>query len=154
MRIEVWAVGKLKKQELSSSIEHYLKRMKKYHPVRVEEITVRVKSTDPEYLRRTEGEKILSRLSSGDCLVLMDEKGQQLNSRKFAGFLQKIMMESASRVIFLIGGAHGFDELVYDRAQYKISMSNWTFPHDLARLILIEQLYRGFSILHNSPYHH
>lgn len=154
MKIEIWAVGKLKNNELASSLDQYLKRMRKYQAVSVTEINIRTKSTDPEFLKKAEGEKILSRLSADDHLILMDEGGRSFTSIKFAQFLQKELMKPVNRIIFLIGGAHGFHQAVYDRSQHKISLSEMTFPHDLARLIMVEQLYRAFSILNHSPYHH
>ena len=154
MKMEIWAVGKLKNRELSSSLDDYLKRMRKYQSVQIKEIAIKTKSTIPDFLKKAEAEKILSRLSESDYLILMDESGQQLCSRKFAQFLQKAMMNPVNRIIFLIGGAYGFDKTVYDRSQSQLSLSSLTFPHDLARLITVEQLYRAFSILNHSPYHH
>ncbi len=154
MKMEIWAVGKLKNLELASSLDDYLKRMRKYQSVQIKEISIKAKSTIPDFLKKTEAEKILSRLSESDYLILMDEKGQQLCSRKFAQFLQKAMMNPVNRIIFLIGGAYGFDKTVYERSQSQLSLSPLTFPHDLARLITVEQLYRAFSILNHSPYHH
>lgn len=154
MKIEIWAIGKMKNKELASGIDQYLKRIRKYQTVKVEEIIVRTKSTNAEFLKKTEGEKILSRLSPSDHLILMDEGGRSFTSTKFARFLQKILMKPMNRIVFLIGGAHGFDQSVYDRSQQRISLSGMTFPHDLARLMTVEQLYRAFSILNHSPYHH
>lgn len=154
MKMAVWGVGRVKKNELADSLQQYMKRMRPYHPVSMEDILVKIRSTDPEVLRNAEGEKILSRLTTQDVLILMDEGGKQMTSPQFAAFLQKIMMEPASRIIFLIGGPYGFDSRVYARANHRISLSPMTFPHDLARLITVEQLYRAFSILNHSPYHH
>lgn len=154
MKVEIWAIGKLKQRELSSSIDHYLKRMRKYQPVILDEILVKTRSTNPDILRKAEAEKILSKLTNGAFLLLMDETGKRFNSVEFADFIQKILMQPTSRLVFLIGGAYGFDQSIYHRAQEKISLSPMTFPHDLARLVTVEQLYRAFSILNNSPYHH
>lgn len=154
MKVEIWAVGKLKQRELGSSIDQYLKRMRKYQPVILDEILVKTRSTNPDILRKAEAEKILSKLTNGDFLLLMDETGKRFNSVEFADFIQKFLMQPTSRLVFLIGGAYGFDQSIYHRAQEKISLSPMTFPHDLARLVTVEQLYRAFSILNNSPYHH
>lgn len=154
MKVEIWAIGKLKQRELSSSIDQYLKRMRKYQPVILDEILVKTRSTNPDILRKAEAEKILSKLSDGAFLLLMDETGKRFNSVEFADFIQKFLMQPTSRLVFLIGGAYGFDQSIYHRAQEKISLSPMTFPHDLARLVTVEQLYRAFSILNNSPYHH
>ena len=154
MKVEVWAVGKLKHRELESSIHQYLKRVRKYQSIGTEEIHVKARSTDAAVLRKAEGDRVLSRLNDGDFLILLDEKGERFTSEEFARFVQKTMMNPVSRIVFLIGGAFGFDKSVYDRSQTRISLSSMTFPHDLARLITVEQLYRAYSILNNSPYHH
>lgn len=154
MKMEIWAVGKLKNKDLASSLDDYLKRMRKYQPVQIKEIAIKTKSTIPDMLKKAEAEKILSSLSDSDYLILMDEKGDQFSSTELAQFLQKTMMNPVNRIIFLIGGPYGFDRAVYDRSQNQLSLSTLTFPHDLARLITVEQLYRAFSILNHSPYHH
>lgn len=154
MKMEVWAVGKLKHRELESSLNQYLKRVRRYQTIGTEDIIVKTRSTDPAILRKAEGERILARLAGSDFLILLDEKGDRLTSVEFARFIQKSMMNPVNRIVFLIGGAYGFDKTVYDRSQALISLSVLTFPHDLARLIAVEQLYRAFCILHNSPYHH
>lgn len=154
MKMEVWAVGKLKNRDLESSLDHYIKRVRKYQLIGLEDIVVKARSTNPVVLKKAESEKILARLSDEDYLILLDENGERLTSKKFARFIQETMMKSVNRIVFLIGGAHGFDQSVYDRSQQQISLSAMTFPHDLARLITVEQLYRAFSILHHSPYHH
>jgi len=154
MRVELWSVGKTKNRESTRWIHQYQERIQKYHPVHLEEIVIREKSADPSYLKQVEGEKILDRLGVNDYLILWDENGMIFTSRELARFLEVQMISRIRRMIFLIGGAHGFDPTVYQRAQYQISLSKMTFPHDMARLMAMEQLYRAFSILHHSPYHH
>jgi 23S rRNA (pseudouridine1915-N3)-methyltransferase len=105
-------------------------------------------------LKKREGEIILEMLGKDDYLVALDEHGRQMTSKKLAVFLQARANESNKRIVFLIGGAFGIDEPVLNRAQFKWSLSELTFPHQLVRLILAEQLYRACSILRNEKYHH
>lgn len=104
--------------------------------------------------KRREGEALLATIKPGDYLVLLDEKGTHYTSRKWAKKLQQIMNSGPRHLVFVIGGAYGFSDAVYKRAQTMWSLSQLTFPHDLVRVIFAEQLYRAFSILHNMPYHH
>ena len=104
--------------------------------------------------KQAEGSEILKRLQAGDRLVLLDEKGKALTSEGFAQFLQKKMNSGLKNLVFVIGGPYGFSEEIYNRAQGKVSLSNMTFSHQMVRLFFIEQLYRGFTILRNEPYHH
>jgi 23S rRNA (pseudouridine1915-N3)-methyltransferase len=87
-------------------------------------------------------------------LCLLDENGKEFNSREFAGFLKKQMNSSVKRLVFVIGGPYGFSRQVYEKADFKLSLSRMTFSHQLVRLIFAEQLYRAFSIINNEPYHH
>ena len=105
-------------------------------------------------LKKKEGEMILGWLDKNDYLVALDERGKQLDSAGLAAFLQARANESTKSLVFLIGGAYGIDEVVLKRANYKWSLSGLTFPHQLVRLILAEQLYRACTILKNEKYHH
>lgn len=154
MRIELWSVGKVKNQDSIRWMQSYQKRIRKFHPVHFEEINIRERSTDPAYLKKIEGKRILERLETDDLLVLWDETGIAMSSPELARFLEGQMLSRLRRMIFLIGGAFGFDPAVYERSLHQISLSRMTFPHDMARLMATEQLYRAFSILHHSPYHH
>jgi 23S rRNA (pseudouridine1915-N3)-methyltransferase len=101
-----------------------------------------------------EGELILSKLAATDQLVLLDENGKSFSSVGFSEELQKKMNSGIKTLVFVIGGPYGFSEAVYAKAQGKISLSAMTFSHQMVRLFFIEQLYRGFTILRNEPYHH
>jgi 23S rRNA (pseudouridine1915-N3)-methyltransferase len=101
-----------------------------------------------------EGEGILSRIAGSDVVVLLDEKGKQLSSVDFASYLQKLMNAGSRQVVFVIGGPFGFSEAVYNKGTMKMSLSKMTFSHQMVRLFFVEQLYRGFTILRNEPYHH
>lgn len=114
----------------------------------------RGKNPPPDELKKKEGEKILGLLDARDYVVLLDEKGKTYSSREFAKLLQDKMLQRVKNITFIIGGAYGFSGEVYERAHQQLSLSRMTFPHDLVRLLFIEQLYRGLSILQNLPYHH
>jgi 23S rRNA (pseudouridine1915-N3)-methyltransferase len=97
---------------------------------------------------------ILSKLQNTDQLVLLDDKGKHYNSVEFSEYLQKKMNAGIKQLVFVIGGPYGFSDGVYKKANEKISLSKMTFSHQMIRLFIIEQLYRGFTILKNEPYHH
>ncbi len=105
-------------------------------------------------LRKAEANTILNWLDKDDYLIVLDERGKMLDSLQLAGFLQQRANDSVKQVVFLIGGAYGIDEQVFKRAQFKWSLSALTFPHQLVRLILAEQVYRACTILRNEKYHH
>ncbi len=105
-------------------------------------------------LKKKEGEMILGWLDKSDYLVALDENGKPLSSEGLAAFIQARANESVKNLVFIIGGAFGLDEAVLKRANYKWSLSSLTFPHQLVRLILAEQLYRACTILRNEKYHH
>ena len=104
--------------------------------------------------KAAEGEAILRLIDDSDRVVLLDEKGSEFRSVEYADWLQKRMNSGIKRLVFVIGGPYGFSPEVYSRANEKISLSKMTFSHQIIRAIFAEQLYRAFSILHNSPYHH
>jgi 23S rRNA (pseudouridine1915-N3)-methyltransferase len=104
--------------------------------------------------KTAEGEAILRLLDESDRVVLLDEKGSEFRSVEYADWLQKRMNSGVKRLVFIIGGPYGFSPEVYSRSNEKISLSKMTFSHQIIRAIFTEQLYRAFSILHNSPYHH
>ncbi len=105
-------------------------------------------------LKKKEGEIVLQWLRQEDFLVALDERGKNLTSEGLANFIQQRATESTKNVVFLIGGAFGLDESILKRANFKLSLSNLTFPHQLVRLILAEQVYRACTILRNEKYHH
>jgi 23S rRNA (pseudouridine1915-N3)-methyltransferase len=101
-----------------------------------------------------EGQLILNKLSPTDYLILLDENGKEFSSIGFSEFLQKKMNSGLKTIVFVIGGPYGFSEEVYKKAEEKVSLSQMTFSHQMIRLFIIEQIYRGFTILNNEPYHH
>ena len=126
------------------------------HYTKFEQITLelpsKMRSADGALVKKSEGELLLKKLVPTDYLILLDEKGATYTSREFAATLQKLSNTQAS-CVFVIGGAFGFSEQVYERANAKLSLSKMTFSHQLIRLIFIEQLYRAFTIIKGEPYH-
>jgi 23S rRNA (pseudouridine1915-N3)-methyltransferase len=156
MNISFTVVGRTDAPFVNEGSEEYFKRIKRYinFDFRVIKDLKNTKNIDENLQKQQEGEKILSLINGSDIVVLLDENGKEYNSKEFAGFLEKQMINSVKNLIFIVGGPYGFSDSVYSRANYKISLSQMTFSHQLIRLIFAEQLYRAFSIINNEPYHH
>jgi len=134
----------------------YTSRIKKYSVfeiITLPEVKNARKMTVQEQ-KMKEGKKILTLISNDDYVILLDEKGKELRTVEFAGWLRNIFMLPKKRILFVIGGSWGFSEEVYVRADIRISLSRMTFPHQLVRLLFLEQLYRVFTIIKGEPYHH
>ncbi|MFY7946433.1 MAG: 23S rRNA (pseudouridine(1915)-N(3))-methyltransferase RlmH [Bacteroidia bacterium] len=152
MALLVACIENHKDPEIERLCAKYIQRIEKLHPMKLELIpAARVK--DAQQQKEKETASILKLLKPGDELILCDERGQTFNSMAFAKFLDKEFSISRGRLILAIGGAYGFTDEALQRYR-KIKLSDFTFPHHLARLVLVEQLYRGLSILKGSPYHH
>lgn len=152
MALLVACIENHKDPEIERLCAKYIQRIEKLHPMKLELIpAARVK--DAQQQKEKETAAILKLLKPGDELILCDERGQTFNSMAFAKFLDKEFSISRGRLILAIGGAYGFTDEALQRYR-KIKLSDFTFPHHLARLVLVEQLYRGLSILKGSPYHH
>lgn len=134
----------------------YLKRLKRYIPSELIVIPdlKRGKNEGPNQLKVREGAQLLEFVKPGDALFLLDERGNAYSSPEFAAFLQKQMNSGRKRLLLAVGGSYGFSQQVYDRADGKIRLSRMTFSHEMARLFLLEQLYRACTILKGEPYHH
>ena len=156
MNIKLIAIGKTDNKSLQSLIDDYTKRLSFYIKFELEIIPdiKNVKNLSEAHQKDKEGELILAKLSATDQLVLLDENGITFSSIEFSDYLQKKMNAGIKTVVFAIGGPYGFSEEIYKKAQGKISLSAMTFSHQMVRLFVIEQLYRGFTILKNEPYHH
>lgn len=156
MNIKLIAIGKTDNKSLQSLIDDYTKRLSFYIKFELEIIPdiKNVKNLSEAQQKDKEGELILAKLSATDQLVLLDENGTTFSSIEFSDYLQKKMNAGIKTVVFAIGGPYGFSEEIYKKAQGKISLSAMTFSHQMVRLFVIEQLYRGFTILKNEPYHH
>lgn len=156
MNIKLIVIGKTDNKQLQELISEYEKRLKFYIKFDLEVIPdiKNVKNLSESQQKEKEGELILKKLSPTDLLVLLDEKGKQYASEDFAAYLQKKMNAGTKQLVFVVGGPYGFSEDIYQKAQGKLSLSKMTFSHQMIRLFFIEQLYRGFTILKNEPYHH
>jgi 23S rRNA (pseudouridine1915-N3)-methyltransferase len=154
MKVEVWAIGKTSEPYLETGVAIFEKRLKNYLPFAwIVWPDLRKKSSDPQQIRKEEGQLVLSRLNPDDLLVLLDEKGRQFTSTELAQWLERRLSASHRRLVFLIGGAYGFSPQVYERANEMLSLSKLTFSHQMVRLFFLEQLYRAMTILRNEPYH-
>jgi 23S rRNA (pseudouridine1915-N3)-methyltransferase len=156
MKISLWTVGKANDSYVKEGIEDFTKRISRYFPVEWAIIPVPKNAgmLSEVDLRKREAEIILQWLRPDDFLVALDERGRQLSSESLAQFLQSRSNESIKNLVFLIGGAYGLDDGILKKAKFTWSLSNLTFPHQLVRLILSEQIYRACTILRNEKYHH
>ena len=154
MKIELWVIGKTDFDYLKQGIVLYEKRLKHYVPFEIVVLNdVKNPPLSIEALKMKEGELILSKIQKDDFLILLDENGTQWRSVDFANFIEKKQGDSVKRLVFQIGGAYGFSEAVYQRANLKMSLSKMTFSHQMIRLFFVEQLYRAFTIVKGEKYH-
>ena len=156
MKIVLLTIGKTSEKYLIEGIAQYQKRLKHYTQFEMLEIPnlKNAKNFSNAELMKKEGELILKQLQNSDHLVLLDDKGTVFTSPKFAEKLQCWMLSGKKRLVFVIGGSYGFSEDVYVRGNEKLSLSKMTFSHQMVRLFFVEQIYRGYTILNNEPYHH
>ena len=155
MRINLICIGKTDDKEISSLIKYYQNRLPKHWNFEIMEIpdVKNAKNLSPELLKKEEGKLFLNLSENSDYIVLLDEKGKQFTSREFASKIDNWMNSSIKKVSFFIGGAYGFSEEIYQRANEKISLSKMTFTHQMIRLFFVEQIYRADQILQGKPYH-
>ncbi len=154
MKIRIVCIGKTTDVRISNLYRDYLKRLTHYARVEIEYRELKKKNLNDTKVKEEEGKLILSKIEKGSRLILLDELGKEFNSVGYATFLQKCMNASQREMVFVIGGAYGFSKDVYQRANHKVALSKMTFTHQMVRLIFIEQLYRGFTILQGEKYHH
>ncbi len=156
MKIVVMAVGKMATDWIARGVDEYTRRVGRYVPFELRVIPdIKSSKKLPEARQKElEGEAILAQVQGGDHVCLLDERGRELTSRELATWLDRMMVTLPRTLYLVIGGPYGFSEAVYARADSKISLSRLTLPHELARLLLVEQLYRAMTILRGEPYHH
>ncbi len=156
MKIEFWSIGKQHDAGIKSAVEEYTKRIRKYCQLQWQIIPVPKNAAmlSENDLKRLEGKMILEWLDKDSTLIALDEYGKELDSIELAGFITKKTNMGCKKLVFLIGGAFGLDEQVLQRADFKWSLSKLTFPHQLVRLLLAEQVYRAYTIIKNEKYHH
>jgi 23S rRNA (pseudouridine1915-N3)-methyltransferase len=156
MKFLFLSLGKSNESYVAGGIDEFTKRISRHYKIEWSIISPprNAGSLNEADLKKKEAELILQKIQKDDYLVALDERGKQMTSLHLATFLQDRANESVKQVLFLIGGAYGLDESVLKRADLKWSLSSLTFPHQLVRLILAEQVYRAISILRNEKYHH
>ena len=156
MKITLLTVGKTDRDWVRQGLDIYVSRLKHYIPFTISEIPElkNVSALSKDQIKTKEGELILKNLKPSDDVILMDEHGKEYTSVDFASLLQKKITYEGKDIVFIIGGAYGFSDEVYRRANSKISLSRMTFSHQMVRAIFAEQIYRAFTIMRGEPYHH
>ncbi|MCF8450994.1 MAG: 23S rRNA (pseudouridine(1915)-N(3))-methyltransferase RlmH [Taibaiella sp.] len=156
MHIEIWSVGKENDSFIDEGIRHYFKKTQPWNTIElvILQPSKKTATTDVARTKLQEEEMILKKLQPNHYLILLDERGKQFNSIQWSQQMQHCMNQGVKTLVLLIGGAFGVTDNVRDRAKQSWSLSGLVFPHQLVRLIVAEQVYRSFSILNNSPYHH
>lgn len=157
-RISILAVGRLKEKYLAEGAAEYLKRLAPYARIEVDEVNDESFSDAPspaeyEKVKEKEGERLLKRLRRDTYLVALDPRGRMHTSEEMAGVLEKLALAGRGDITFVIGGSLGLSQAVLDRANMRLSFSNLTFPHQLMRIVLLEQIYRWFKIARGEQYH-
>lgn len=158
MNISIFSVGKLKEKYLKQGIDEYLKRMGPYAKIEVVEVAdekapENLSETEMEQVKDKEGERILAKISDDTYVIILAIQGKMLSSEELAREMDKLATYGKSKIAFIIGGSLGLSKAVEKRADYALSFSKMTFPHQLMRLVLVEQIYRAFRINRGEPYH-
>lgn len=158
MNITVIAIGKLKEKYWQEATSEYMKRLKNYctpEIIELKESPIRVNPSEAEEeaVKQAEGNEILSRIKKSDYVITLEVKGKALSSEQLAASLAGLALDGKSSVVFVIGGSLGLSTEVSARADLKLSFSAMTFPHQMIRVILLEQIYRAFKINRNEVYH-
>ena len=156
MKILLLQIDKTQDTYIRDGVDIYVKRLKNYisfdsHTIQVSK-QIRQRTVNEQKLE--EAKLILQFLTNEDELLVLDEKGKEMSSPEFSGFLSKKQNSSVKRLVFLIGGPFGFDQQIYQRANSLLSLSKMTFSHQMIRLFFVEQLYRAYTIIKNEKYHH
>ncbi len=157
MKVILFCIGKTKTQYLEQGLKHYKSRIERYIPFQMEYIKYKKmpKGSSIQQCKEYESSLLLSYIKPDDILILLDEQGTPFSSKDFASKLSSLLSASgAHRLIFGVGGPYGFTQEIKNEATYCMSLSNMTFPHELVRLIFLEQLYRALTINNGEPYHH
>jgi 23S rRNA (pseudouridine1915-N3)-methyltransferase len=156
MNIEIWSLGKGNESFIEEGIQYYFGKTKPWNPIELVILQVPKKNvtTDVTRTKQIEEELILKRLQPNHYLILLDERGKKLDSVQWSQQFQSLMNQGTKTLVILIGGAFGVSEAVKEKARQTWSLSPLVFPHQMVRLIVAEQVYRAFSILNHSPYHH
>lgn len=158
MNITLITVGKLKEKYLKQAIDEYSKRLSRYCKLEIIELNDEktpdnASDKEEQLIKEKEGKQILSKIKENAFVIAMDLGGKNLTSEEFSKFIEQNGVMGNSNIVFLIGGSLGLSDEVKKRANYKLCFSKMTFPHQLFRVMLLEQIYRGFRIMKNEPYH-
>lgn len=156
MQIKLLCIGKTQSSHIQAGINEYVKRIHKYCKFEVGIIAdVKNAANLNELQRKTEeGKLLLSNITPGDFVILLDEKGKTYTSEQFSEQWQNWFNRGPKQIVVVVGGPYGFSEAVYKASQAKVSLSSMTLTHEMVRLFFVEQLYRSFTIIKNEPYHH
>lgn len=156
MKMTLLTVGKTDIPWVREGLDMYVSRLRHYIPFELVEIPElkNVSALSQEQIKQKEGELVLKNVKPADTVVLLDEHGKEFRSIEFAKDLERRISMECRDIVFIIGGAYGFSEKVYERADSKLSLSKMTYSHQLVRTIFAEQLYRAFTIMRGEPYHH
>jgi 23S rRNA (pseudouridine1915-N3)-methyltransferase len=155
MKFELWCINKSSQPYVIDGINDFTKRIKHYLNFDIQYWAVKTNARlGMEQLKKKEAALLLSKIKPGDHLILLDEHGKEYRSTEFAKKLEKLKMSSNKRIIFIVGGGYGFDDELRSKSHHIISLSKMTFPHDLVRVIFLEQLYRACTIQRGEKYHH
>ena len=152
--LRILAVGQLKTPHWKDAAAHYLERLRRWRQVRETLVKDGDAALPVAERNREEGQRLLAALSPADCLICLDERGRSYDSQAFAAFLQTLSEDGNRVPCFCIGGAFGLDEAVRQAAKHCMALGPMTLPHELARVVLLEQLYRAEAIVRKVPYHH
>ena len=156
MKITLLTVGKTDKDWVRQGLDIYVSRLKHYIPFGIVEIPElkNVSALSKEQIKNKEGELILKNIRQTDDVILLDERGKEYTSVELAKIIQDKISYAGKDIVFVIGGAYGFSDAVYQRSNSKLSLSKMTFSHQMVRAIFAEQIYRAFTIMRGEPYHH
>lgn len=158
MKITLVTVGKIKEKFYTDAIAEYTKRLSRYCKLEIvqvadEKTPDKASETEERRIKEREGKRILAQIKEGAYVIALAIQGEMLSSEQLAGKLERLGIEGQSQVVLVIGGSLGLSEEVLRRADYQLSFSRMTFPHQLMRVILLEQLYRSYRIIQGEPYH-
>ncbi|HHU16623.1 MAG: 23S rRNA (pseudouridine(1915)-N(3))-methyltransferase RlmH [Anaerovoracaceae bacterium] len=157
MNITIICIGKLKERYWTEAVEEYSKRLSKYCTLLINELKEKLRDNPSKAeeiaVKEAEGKSILKQIKPEAYVIALEIKGQELTSEKMAKKISNLALEGKSEIIFIIGGSLGLSEEVLKRADFRLSFSKMTFPHQMMRVILLEQIYRSFKIIKNEPYH-
>ncbi|MDE6566705.1 MAG: 23S rRNA (pseudouridine(1915)-N(3))-methyltransferase RlmH [Lachnospiraceae bacterium] len=158
MKITILAVGKIKEKYFTAAIQEYVKRLSRYCKLEILEVADektpdQASEHEEDLIRAKEGERLRRYIKDGGYVIALAIDGRQTTSEGFADKLQKLCISGKSHIIFVIGGSIGLDQKLLQEAEERLSFSQMTFPHQLMRVVLLEQIYRGFRIINGEPYH-